>query len=260
MYAQTVYQTYTVTGIETWDLTTHPNGVDIEEQLIIEDSALLTIHDLTVRFDPYNAWDGNVDVKAGGKLAAYNTTFQNRSANIYWNGIRVRGNPDYPYYDLNRQGLLLLENSQITGAEYAVLVNNRDGGFPFTGTGGGTTIIKNSVFKDCCRSVHVSESPLGYTQITGSSFLITQNYPDYQYLNPNNIPVAINLVNTKARINGCTFNAGLPLPLSGSPAIAVDGGNVKVSNSDITRFPAGIFVTSYEPTDILEIKDNNMYV
>ncbi|MCK9453149.1 MAG: hypothetical protein M0Q90_15750 [Bacteroidales bacterium] len=77
---QTVYQTYTVTGIETWDLTTHPNGVDIEEQLIIEDSALLTIHDLTVRFDPYNAWDGNVEVKAGGKLAAYNTTFQNRGS------------------------------------------------------------------------------------------------------------------------------------------------------------------------------------
>jgi hypothetical protein len=52
----------------------------------------------------------------------------------------------------------------------------------------------------------------------------------------------------------------LPLPLSGSPAIAVDGGKVTVSNSDITRFPSGIFVTSYEPTDILEIKDNTMYV
>jgi len=59
LYAQTVYQTYTVTGIETWDLTTHPNGVDIEEQLIIENGALLTINDLTVRFDPYNIWDGN---------------------------------------------------------------------------------------------------------------------------------------------------------------------------------------------------------
>ncbi|MDY0078185.1 MAG: hypothetical protein RBR87_13025 [Bacteroidales bacterium] len=197
LYAQTVYQTYTVTGIETWDLTTHPNGVDIEEQLIIENGALLTINDLTVRFDPYNIWDGNIDVKSGGKLAAYNTTFTSRSANIYWNGIRVRGNPAYPYHDLNQQGLLLLDNSNLIGAHFAVLANNGDGGYPFTGPGGGTTIIRRSVFKDCNSSIHISESPLGYAQITGSSFLITQNYPQYQWPNPNSVPIAINLVYTK---------------------------------------------------------------
>jgi hypothetical protein len=220
----------------------------------------LIINDLTVQFDPFNVWDGNVEVKGGGKLAAYNTISKNRSINTYWNGFRVRGNPAYPYYDFNQQGLLLFEDCQIQGAEFSILVNNRDGLFPFSGTGGGTIIIKNSVFRDCDRSIHISESPLGFSQITGCDFVITQNYPQYQWSYPNSVPLAINLEYTKSRINDCNFQVNLPLPLSGNPAIGVDGGNVKISNSNFIGIPSGIFATSFEPTDILEIKDNNMYV
>lgn len=260
MHGQTVYTTYIVTGNESWDLTTHPNGIIIEQQLIIEDSALLIINDLTLQFNPNNDWDGNVEIKGGGKLAAYNTIFKNRTNYIYWNGFRVRGNPAYPYYNLTQQGLLQLEDCQVQGAEFSILVSNGDGLYPFSGTGGGTIIIKNSEFKDCDRSIHVAESPLGYSQITDCSFEITQDFPLYQWMYPNSVPVAINLEYSKSRIIRCDFSTDLPLPLSGSPAIGIDGGNVVVSKSNITSYPAGIFATSFEPTDILEIKDNNMNV
>jgi len=75
--AQTVYQTYTVTGSETWDLTNHPNGVDILEKLVIEDGGTLTINDITLRFEPNNVWEGSVEIKQGGILAAYNANFHN---------------------------------------------------------------------------------------------------------------------------------------------------------------------------------------
>ncbi len=261
MQAQTVYQTYTVTGNETWDLTNHPNGVDILEKLVIEDGGTLTINDITVSFEPNNAWDGSVEIKQGGILAAYDADFQNRTANTYWHGIRVRGNPNYPYHNLSQQGLLILDGCNIEGAYYAVLVNNADHPEYFWhGTGGGTIIIKNSVFHDCSHSIHVAESPLGFSQINGCSFVTSQNYPNYAYNNPNLIPISINLVDTKSRIRYCTFQTDLPLPLGGGPAIAAQGGDVEISDSDFIDYVSGILGISYNPTDMLVVKDNSMTV
>ncbi|MCO5264773.1 MAG: hypothetical protein M9948_02665, partial [Lentimicrobium sp.] len=64
-----IYQTYTVTGYETWDLSSYPDGVLIQDQLIIDNGGLLTINDIEINF----AFQANVLVKIGGKLVAYNT-------------------------------------------------------------------------------------------------------------------------------------------------------------------------------------------
>lgn len=258
MQAQTVYQTYTVTGNETWDLTNHPNGVDILEKLVIENGGTLTINDITVRFEPNNVWEGSVEIKQGGILAAYDANFQNRTEYSYWHGIRVRGNPDYSYSNLDEQGLLYIENCSFQGAKFAVLVDNGDANIVDRGTGGGTIIIKNSMFQDCDPSISVSEASLGLSIITGSNFITTQDYPLYSWHIPHELPISIQSFKTNTRIGICFFQADVQLP--GNTAILANGGNVKVYNSDFAGVYGGILAVSYDPTDIVEVRDNTFDV
>ena len=112
-----IYQTYTVTGYETWDLSSYPDGVLIQDQLIIDNGGLLTINDIEINF----AFQANVLVKIGGKLVAYNTSFKPFVDFEYWNGITVKGNPAYPYNNYAQQGILLLdENGILEGGFRAV--------------------------------------------------------------------------------------------------------------------------------------------
>ncbi len=260
MQAQTVYQNYTVTGNETWDLTNHPNGVDILERLIIENGGTLTITDIAVRFEPSNVWAGSVEVKKGGKLYANNASFTNRTPNNAWHGIRVRGNPAVPYYNLPQQGFIVIDSCFFKGANIAILGDNGDGSYISLGTGGGAIVVRNSAFQDCSGSVFASEAPLGLTQIRGSIFVITNNYPLYGFHSPNEVPNAIQSFKTSTRINNCVFEVNLPLPIAGSPAIAALGGDVRVWNSEFNGIVSGIFSQSFEPTDKLKVNDNNFYV
>jgi hypothetical protein len=258
--AQTVYQTYVVTSNETWDLTNHPNGVDILEKIVIEDGGTLTINDIILRFEPANVWTGSIELKTGGKLFASNVSFTNRTPNSAWHGIRVRGNPAVPWYNLPQQGFLGIESCFFKGANIAILGDNGDGSYISHGTGGGAILVQNSTFQDCHGGVFASEAPLGLTQIKGSIFLITDNYPLYGFHSPNEVPQAIQSFKTSTRINNCIFEVSLPLPIAGNPAVAALGGDVRVWNSNFNGIVSGIFSQSFDPTDNLKVTDNTFYV
>lgn len=240
MNAQHVFTTtYTVTGTETWDLATYPDGVDIYKQLIIEPGGVLFINDITVRFKrdmagPYYS----VEVKAGGKLGADNTSFINYNI-APWKGIIVRGNLDYPFYDFTHQGVLLLENCFIKGSYFAVKAENE---YNNSQLGGGTVVIKGTTFQDNKPSIRLSEAPLGYASITGCTFLRTTDYPNYQWnVYPNGIPTAIETINIKANIYNCEFIATCDFPPpTGGHGVQALGGDVTISNCEFDGYGSGI--------------------
>jgi hypothetical protein len=256
--AQTVYQTYVVTGNETWDLTTYPNGVDIDEQIIIESGGHLIINDITLRFRRKQSIGPGIVIEPGGVLEANGASFLPRFYYVPWLGIRVKGNPDFPYHDLTKQGLLLMDACHIESSSSAV---HTDKGL--SSPGGGTVIIKNSTFQDCTPSIRLGEAPLGLGLISGCTFLRTNAFPaiwNAILSNPEFVPPGLKLVATNARITNCSFIATWDNnPTGGMYAINVQGGDVKVKNNEVLGWLRGVDCRSLSPTDLISVTSNYMY-
>jgi len=255
---QIVYPTYTVTGNETWDLNTYPDGILIQQHLTIEDGGFLTIStDVIVEFSQL----AKVFVKIGGKLFLNGSTLKSNT-NYAWGGIIVRGNPNYNFNDFHNQGLIVMDNNaKIEGAHAAVWFD--DGSQ--TKTGGGTGVLKNSVFKNCNKSIVIGQSPKGRIAISNCNFIADDDYLDYYFLFPDGwkndtwVPLGIQAYKTVAFINNSNFNCQMTNNQSGWAAITAAGGEVRVRNTEFNRWTLGIIGSSYDPTDLLIVRDNDFF-
>ncbi len=258
MQAQTVYQTYIVSGNETWDLITYPNGIEIEEQIIIENGAHLILNDLTIKFHRKQSVGPGIVIEPGGVLEAYGTSFLSRFYYMPWLGIRVKGNPNFPYYDFSKQGVLVMDSCQIESASSAV---HADVGWHTTG--GGTIVVRNTTFQNCMSSIRMGEAPLGLGIISNCTFQRTIDFPaiwNSILQNSEYVPFGIELYRANARINNCSFTATWNNnPLSGEAAISVAGGDVRVIGNQIHGWFRGLDGRSYDPNDIIVAKDNYMF-
>ena len=229
--AQVVYQTYTVTGTETWDINTYPNGVLIEEQLNIEAGGTLTISaNVVVKFSPL----ATAYVKMGGKLFLYGATLA-ANTNYAWNGIRVIGNPNYNFNQLAYHGLIVMDNNaSIGGANSAIEFHGT-----YSGTGGGTGIIKNSTFKNNNCAIVQGPSPKCRIVIDNCNFIVDDNYLSNYYwtgevwFNYNIAPPSIFAQQAVLYINNSTFSCLFSNNnLGGNATIFSLGGNIQIKNSD----------------------------
>lgn len=250
---QVVYQSYTVTGNETWNLAAYPDGVLIMDTLIIKKNGYLTVNNVEISF----AFQASVLVEIGGKLVAYGTSFIPNVAHEYWNGIVVRGNPKYSCYNYSEQGLLYLDNNCfIKGGFKAIITDDGTG----TKTGGALIVIKNTTFKDCWPSVEVGASPQGHASIYKSTFISTDEIGLYEYpvAYYDHVPPGILSWHTTASIIECEFISQATLIPWGSYAVGAVGGNVLVKDNTITNWTVGAYGVSFDPTDIIVVQDNEI--
>ncbi len=123
--AQTVYQTYIVTGNETWSVTNHPQGVWIQQLLKIENGAALTINGIEVRFSQ----QAEIVVEVGGILTANTALLAPHQSFNFWKGITVKGDPTASQHPLpgnpNTQGSLFLNDNT---AIHKAILNKAEGG------------------------------------------------------------------------------------------------------------------------------------
>lgn len=252
---QVVYSTYTVTGNETWDINTYPDGILIQQHLTIENGGFLSISTgVIVEFSPL----AKVFVKIGGKLFLNGATLK-ADTNYAWGGIIVRGNPNYNFNDFNKQGLIVTDNNAIIeGAHTAVWFD--DGSQ--TKTGGGTGVFKNTTIRNCNISIVIGESPKGRIGISNCDFIVNNNYLNYYFNFPGGwahdtwVPFGIQAYKTVAYINNSSFDCQLTNTSSGYAAIWVAGGEVSVRNTEIKKWTLGVSGGSYDPTDLLTLRDN----
>ena len=141
----------TVTGEEVWTFTNTPNGGDvlIEDELIIEEGAVLTIKpNVTVRFGD----EGRLIIKPNARLYLEGT-LTGRGCGITWQGVEVWGNSYESQYEINEeraQGWLIgREGAVIENAEAGVLLYGPD----IATNAGGLISCNGTTFRNCTNGV-----------------------------------------------------------------------------------------------------------
>lgn len=247
---QVVYPTYTVTGNETWDLNTYPDGILIQQHLTIENGGFLIISpDVIVKF----SYQAKVLINIGGKLYINGATLKSNSLVQAWQGIIVRGNPNYNFYDFSKQGLLVIDNNSVVdGAFKGIWFDDGTN----TNTGGAPGIIKNTTFRNCGHAVYIGSSPNGLSSISNCNIIVDDDCYNY-FSVPNSVPAGIISFDTKTRVSNCLFDCQMTNPsTSGLPAILAKGGDVRVTNCTFNKWNEGVRGESFDPTNHLEAKNN----